>query len=129
MSGFSAVQERGLIVLVAIAIIAAGLAFYLPTLWHARVPPVAPIVVDNVRIIVPQFLSEVPKVDINSAGINELTQLPGIGKTLAARIVAYRDAHGPFARLEDLKKVSGIGDKVIGQIHDLVVVTVSNKER
>lgn len=128
MSGFSPVQERGLIGLVAIAIVITGLVFYLPALRHPRVPAVAPIVVDNVRVIIPEFLSSLPKVDINRAGADELTHLPGIGKTLASRIIAYRDEHGPFARLEDLKKVSGIGDKVIGQIRDRVV-TVSNKER
>ena len=48
-------------------------------------------------------------IDINSASADELTALPGIGEVLAARIVAYRTANGPFVRGDQLMAVNGIG--------------------
>lgn len=49
-------------------------------------------------------------VNINTATVGELDTLPGIGPSLAGRIVAYRNEHGPFADVKDLVKVSGIGE-------------------
>lgn len=49
------------------------------------------------------------KININTAGAAELDKLPGVGPVLAERIIQYRTEHGPFARAEDLKNVSGIG--------------------
>lgn len=51
------------------------------------------------------------KININQAGTAELDKIPGIGPALAERIIQYRTEHGPFARPEDLQKVSGIGSK------------------
>jgi competence protein ComEA len=53
------------------------------------------------------------KVDINSADVNELMSLRGVGESRAKAIVTYRQTNGPFQSLDDLKKVPGIGDKVI----------------
>ena len=47
---------------------------------------------------------------------------PGIGQSLAARIVEYRQANGPFANVEDLRKVRGIGASLYAQIAPLVTV-------
>ncbi|HMH53933.1 MAG TPA: helix-hairpin-helix domain-containing protein [Candidatus Acidoferrum sp.] len=49
------------------------------------------------------------KVNINTAGVKELTTLDGIRPKVAERIVAYREAHGPFKKPGDLKKVDGVG--------------------
>ena len=49
-------------------------------------------------------------VNINTADAATLDTLPGIGPAIAARIIEYRDAHGPFSTTEEIKKVSGIGD-------------------
>jgi competence protein ComEA len=49
--------------------------------------------------------------DINRATAEELMRLPGIGPTLADRIVAYRRQNGPFADISEIKEVSGIGEK------------------
>ncbi len=117
---FSPVQERGLIVLVAIGIIASGLALFLPSLVHRAVIEVAPIELSRVRVLRPTFLDSPPKVDINSAGIEELEKLPGIGPSKAASIIEYREAHGPFRSLDDLANVSGIGEGIIDKISDLV---------
>jgi competence protein ComEA len=48
--------------------------------------------------------------------------LPGIGETLADRIIAYREANGPFQTIEDLQNVVGIGEKKLDQIAGLVGV-------
>lgn len=50
-------------------------------------------------------------VAINRATAAELETLPGVGPVLALRIVAHRDAHGPFASLSDLERVRGLGPK------------------
>ena len=52
-------------------------------------------------------------VDINRAGWPELAQLPGIGQTLAQRIVASREERGPFVDHDDLRRVRGIGPKTL----------------
>lgn len=61
-------------------------------------------------------------VDLNRATAAELEDLPGIGPALAKRIVEYRDQHGRFAVPEDLKKVSGIGDKTFARLAPMVSV-------
>ena len=56
------------------------------------------------------------EVDINTADWPELMQLPGIGQTLAHRIVQSRQTAGPFADQDDLRRVRGIGPKTLEQI-------------
>jgi competence protein ComEA len=60
--------------------------------------------------------------DLNSATAADLEALPGIGPALAARILAYRQAHGPFQKVEDLEKVSGIGPKKLEKLKTFVIV-------
>ncbi|NLJ33035.1 MAG: ComEA family DNA-binding protein [Firmicutes bacterium] len=60
------------------------------------------------------------KVNINRASQAELETLPGIGPVLAQRIISHREGQGPFQRPEDLKKVSGIGDKTFEALKDLI---------
>lgn len=66
-------------------------------------------------------LSAAREVDVNTATVAELERLPGIGPALAARIVEERNQHGPFASVEDIARVSGIGDKVIESIRHRLV--------
>ena len=55
-------------------------------------------------------------VDINTADAKTLAaELRGVGDTTATAIVAYRTANGPFKTVEDLRKVKGIGDKILEQ--------------
>ncbi|HEX7063857.1 MAG TPA: ComEA family DNA-binding protein [Bacillales bacterium] len=53
------------------------------------------------------------KIGINSANTSELDELPGVGPATAEAIIAYRKKHGPFKKIEDLLKVSGIGDSTL----------------
>lgn len=61
-------------------------------------------------------------VNLNTADEAALTALPGIGVALAARIVEYREAHGPFEAVEDLTNVSGIGQGKLAALEGLVTV-------
>jgi competence protein ComEA len=61
-------------------------------------------------------------VNINKADAKELALLQGVGPALAKRIVDFRKKHGPFAKPEDLKKVKGIGDKILEKNKALIRV-------
>ena len=65
---------------------------------------------------------EPQKVDINRAEVWLLEALPGIGETLAQRIVDYREQNGPFSNIHELTKVNGIGATTYEQIKHLVTV-------
>jgi competence protein ComEA len=60
--------------------------------------------------------------DLNTAVEADLVRLPGIGPVMAKRIVEYRQAHGPFKRLDELRKVKGIGAKTYAKLVPLLVV-------
>ncbi len=66
--------------------------------------------------------SATAKVNINSASAQEMEALPGLGPVISARIVAYREANGPFTTVDDLEKVSGIGKATLAKLRDLVTV-------
>ena len=58
-------------------------------------------------------------VNVNSAGVSELRQFPGVGKVIAQRIIDYRSTNGPFGECDDLIKVKGIGAKTMAKIKPL----------
>lgn len=62
------------------------------------------------------------QVDLNTADQAMLDTLPGVGPSTAAKIIADREANGPFASAEDLRRVSGIGEKKFEALKDLVCV-------
>lgn len=61
-------------------------------------------------------------ININTASVEELDALPGIGPTIAQRIVDYRDANGPFQTIEDILNVSGVGPSTFENIKELITV-------
>jgi competence protein ComEA len=56
------------------------------------------------------------QLSINTATATKLETLPGIGPSLAKRIIDYRDQNGAFKRIEDLKNVKGIGDNLLQKV-------------
>jgi competence protein ComEA len=61
-------------------------------------------------------------IDLNTATVEQLDTLPGVGEVTAGRIVAYRTAH-PFTTVDELLEVPGIGQRRFDQLKDLVTVT------
>jgi competence protein ComEA len=61
------------------------------------------------------------RIDLNSATAEELDALPRIGPAIAERIVQWRQQNGPYASADDLLEVSGIGEKTVDGIRDLVL--------
>ncbi|HLK12621.1 MAG TPA: ComEA family DNA-binding protein [Candidatus Binatia bacterium] len=62
-----------------------------------------------------------PRINLNTASVQELARLPGIGPAKAEAIVQHRAQH-PFAKAEDLREVKGIGEKLYERIKDQVTV-------
>ncbi len=60
--------------------------------------------------------------NINTASVEELQEMKGVGETRAKAIVSYRDQHGPFAQVEDLLEVEGIGEATLARNRDILTV-------
>lgn len=63
-----------------------------------------------------------PRININTASVKELEALPGIGKSLAERIVEHREMYGPFAKPEHLILVRGISEHRFQAVRDHITV-------
>lgn len=67
-------------------------------------------------------VSDTELININTASLEELDSLDGIGPTVAQRIIDYRDENGPFQTIEDILNVPGIGPATFDQIKDQITV-------
>ncbi|MDH3348088.1 MAG: ComEA family DNA-binding protein [Desulfobulbaceae bacterium] len=68
------------------------------------------------------------QVNVNTANVDELSTLKGIGPAKAQAIVDYREKNGPFKFGEDLTKVKGVGPKIMEKIKDEISVSASETE-
>lgn len=75
----------------------------------------------TVLFVLAMALTWLLKVNINTAGAEELDGLPGIGPVLAQRIVDEREANGPYTGAEDLTRVEGIGQAIVESIQDHII--------
>ncbi len=97
-----------------------GEQLYVPTTGEAT-PTLAPAALPA-RGGAVSVKTPVGKININTASVEELDALPGIGPALGQRIVEYRTQNGSFESTQDLKKVRGIGDKMFEEMQDLITV-------
>ena len=67
-------------------------------------------------------VSMTEKVNINTADVKQLMALTGVGHKLAEKIVEYRDAHGPFKKAEEIRKVDGLGTGLWEKNRERIVV-------
>lgn len=101
--------------------------------WFNKTINLAQKLVDGVKLYIP-FKKEVDNVEkveevgktgiinINTASLAQLDSLPGIGQVYSQKIIDYRTKNGPFSSIEDLKKVSGIGEALFNKIKDQISV-------
>lgn len=101
------------------------LAFLLALFFRDRAAlEAAPVTVETETAVSQEaFMPDARPLNINAASAEELAALPGIGEVLAGRIVDYRTEHGPFTAVEDLTKVSGIGEKKLSELEGHITIS------
>ena len=82
---------------------------------------------DGMVVVIPAKGSNVnkettSKININTATLEELCTLSGIGKSTAQKIIDYRTSNGYFSSIDEIKKVSGIGDALFNKIKDNITI-------
>ena len=75
-----------------------------------------------------EFMPDIMPLDLNTADVDDLDELPGIGEALASRILEYRKEHGRFQSVEELLEISGIGEKTLAEIQERVTVNGGNAD-
>ena len=92
---------------------------------HYIIPKIGDEVLDNsLQNNIKQYGDESigNKININTASISELDDLPGVGEATANKIYKYREENGNFKSIEEIKSVNGIGDKKYEDIKDLISI-------
>ena len=108
MFAFTAQERRLILFLFGVGLVGIGVNF--ATKINSRITQF--IQVDN----------RITKININKAGPEDMFGASGITPKLANSIMAYRDAHGPFKDIEELKQIKGIGDHRYEKLKDLFYV-------
>lgn len=91
-----------------------GQKIYIPTKGEEHINPITDTKDTGIEVLT-------VKININTATQSELEKLPGIGPTKAGNIITYREENGSFMVIEDLLKVTGIGNATYEEIKDLIV--------
>lgn len=102
-----------------------GMQIHVPLLAEAlpTPPPISqPVVADPAAASRMGGITTAGLININLATQTDLEMLPGIGPSTAANIIAHRDANGPFATIEDIMDVPGIGEGKFAAMRDLITV-------
>lgn len=102
------IRSKSLVALLALAVLAAGTGRV--TMVHAAAQEAA-------------RPAAAPQVNLNTASAAELEKLPGVGPSLATRILDYRTKNGGFKKIEDLMNVKGIGEKSFLKLKPQITVT------
>ena len=95
---------------------------------HYIIPKIGDVVKNNNSEIVSNDntnqaeASKTSQININTATIEELDTLPGVGEATANKIVNHRSENGEFKSIEEVKNVNGIGDKKFEEIKNLICV-------
>ena len=97
-----------------------GEQIYVPTVGDATVPPPAASGKSNPSNAATK--TPIGIINLNTATLEELDALPGIGPSIAQRIIDFRTQNGAFEKIEDVKKVRGIGDALFSAIKDRITV-------
>ena len=88
----------------------------------SRSPAAVPAAAEQSERTMPERVSAPAAVNLNTAGLDELMTLPGIGQTLAGRILAYREEYGRFSAAEQIMDVPGIGAATYAAIAGQITV-------
>ena len=105
-------QEKGLLFFLATVLSAGGIADY----CLRSIPTCAQ------RIAFLEKISQPKTADLNTVTFAELAALPHVGRSLAERIVRYRQERGRFKNIDELRNIPGVGKKFFTQISGLLVV-------
>ena len=98
---------------------------YSHSFYHGTLDMGTEITADEIGVVSEETVSAeqmMGKININAASQEELMQLPDIGEKRAADIIIYRDENGVFGHIEDIMKVSGIGEKTFEEIKERITV-------
>lgn len=107
-----------------VAVLAAGaLALLAAGWWRHAHEPGGMIDIDRAPPLTAQF-----QLNVNQADWPELIQLPGVGRTLAERLIAEREERGEFRSVEELTRVSGIGPRTIERIRPYLLLIANDAE-
>lgn len=102
-------QERWKVTLAVIFLLTSGF-------WYSHLYYDGRVMQETVPIVETVELTVDDAINLNTASKEELMLLDGIGEKMAERILAYREENGPFARIEDIQNVKGIGEKTYAKI-------------